>query len=102
MVPGGAVPMSPITAGGTAKSAAMWSYSGDSEATADRSENANSTMPTSARVLPCQSGRAGDEFTRPSLCARADAPAVRGRPEGQDSWEPSTHARYSSVTVPVM
>ena len=36
---------------------------GDSEATAERSENANRTMPTRARALPCQRGREGVGLT---------------------------------------
>ncbi len=60
---GGTVPMRPATAAGTAKSSAMWSYSGESEATAERSEKAISRMPTIARVRPSQSGRAGADVT---------------------------------------
>jgi hypothetical protein len=51
--------MSPTIAAGIAKSSVMRSTSGESDATAERSENANRTMPMTARDLPCQSGRAG-------------------------------------------
>ena len=52
------MPISPMIAAGIAKSAVMEWISGESEATAERSENANSTIPMTARDLPCHSGRA--------------------------------------------
>ena len=44
----------------------MKASTGDSEATAERSENAKRTMPTRARALPCHSGREGVELTDPA------------------------------------
>jgi hypothetical protein len=46
-----------MIAEGIAKSTVMWSIRGESDATAERSENAKRTMPMTARDLPCQSGR---------------------------------------------
>ena len=54
---GGAVPIRPMIAGESGKSRPIRSTTGDSEATAERSENAHSTIPSTARVRPCQSGR---------------------------------------------
>ena len=106
---GGTVPISPITQAGTAKSRATWSRIGESEATPDRSEKARRTMPMRARVLPRQSGRE-EGLTRTSLgaltvswrCGRRLACEHRPACGRQDSCEPSTQARYSSDTVPVM
>ena len=50
----------------SAKSTEISAMTGESDATAERSENANRTMPTRARALPCQSGREGAEFTDPA------------------------------------
>ena len=58
--------MRPMIAGGIGKSAEMKASTGESEATAERSEKANRTMPTTARALPCQRGRAGVELTDPA------------------------------------
>jgi hypothetical protein len=69
---GGAAPIKPITTDETGKSAATWSITGDSDATADRSENATSTMPISASARPRQSGCAL-EVTR-----SATPPPTRG------------------------
>ncbi len=92
---GGAAPISPRIHDGTAKSASISARIGESEATAERSEKATSTMPVQARSLPRQRERGRGSVTRSSL-----SPPERGS-GGQLSCEPSTQARYSSVTVPV-
>ena len=71
---GGSVPITPSTAGETSKSSPIRSTTGESEATAERSENAQSRMPMTASALPRQSGRA-DVTTTATARPRRDTRA---------------------------